>query len=221
MVKGIAKGREFLLVLAVVALTALWIMPGAGGSPATESTPGAAHTPAVAVSPHNESNDSKVQVTSMLSTSRHPALDERKSAAVDGVELGSPAPHEASREMEVDEDGNVRLVRGEVLTLDGETLVLAGDSHDQVKERMGKPGAFSHGGVYWGYWDGTKPMPSKGVLIKFNRQGVEEITLSADWLPLSTELALSSGGEVVDGSDGYKDLREFLGGNNADSDEPR
>ena len=98
-----------------------------------------------------------------------------------------------------------------MLTVDGEVRAQHGDSHDTVKEKVGKPNAFAHGGLYWGYWNMNKPSPSKGLLVKFSAQGVERMTLASDWLPLSTELAMSSG-EVVDGSDGYRDLREFMGG---------
>ena len=185
---------EFLAVLVLVALITIWFQ---------------------------RSDSTVVEVSSERSprpvaTSQTPPAPEaakKPLTLLDGFQLGAPKPDEwpAETELEFDDSGRISTIRGSVLTVDGEVRAQRGDSHDTVKEKVGKPNAFAHGGLYWGYWSMNKPSPSKGLLVKFSTQGVERLTLASDWLPLSTELAMSSG-EVVDGSDGYRDFREFMGG---------
>ena len=181
---------EFLAVLVFAAVIAIWFQrsdsPSAEGSSQTPRTPSA--------------------------TANTPAKEAAKPLTLlDGFQLGAPKPDEwpAETELEFDDSGRISQIRGSVLTVDGEVRVERGDSHETVREKVGKPNAFAHGGLYWGYWSLNKPSPSKGLLVKFSTRGVVRLTLAADWIPLSTELALSSG-EVVDGSDGYRALREFL-----------
>ena len=188
---------EFLAVLVVVAIIAIWFQRS--DSPSVEA-----------------SSQSSPQPLATSQTPPTPEAAAKPLPLLDGFQLGAPKPEEwpAETELEFDDSGNISTIRGSVLTVDGEVRAQRGDSHDAVKEKLGKPNAFAYGGLYWGYWNMNKPSPSKGLLVKFSTRGVERLTLASDWLPLSTELAMSSG-EVVDGSDGYRDLREFMGGDEA------
>lgn len=177
---------EFLAVLSLVALVLVWLN-------------------------RPETSADETPLPGTASPTGGPSPESRPVTLLDGYELGTPRPDTWPEEtvLEFDEAGKICLIRGSELEVNGEVKVHLGDTHDMVKAKMGKPSAFAHGGAYWGYWSMTRPTPSKGLLVKFSTEGVERITLASDWVPLSTELALSRS-EVVDGSDGYKDVREFL-----------
>lgn len=117
-----------------------------------------------------------------------------------GLDLPGPV-------LEYDQAG-LFTIRGQKLSQAGSILFQVGDSRERVKETLGQPTGFSHGGHYWGYWN-RKPDPSTGILVKFTAEGVEQISLSREWGHLAVEMASANTQDPVDGSDGYGDLREW------------
>lgn len=188
------KHLELLIVLAIVALLGSWfISSDTEEDVLAESTP----TPTTATSLPSANRESK------------PIF------SVDGVVLGQTEVAKPPTVVETSADGAATLVRGSSLRKGETHLFSLGASHDEVKAALGPPVGFAHGGRCYGYWR-SKSLPDldMGLLIKFDERGVCEIVLSKDWVPLSTELALTGingPSSPVDGSDGYKDFKEWSG----------
>ena len=163
-----------------------------------------------------QSSVSESKSPSQANSAPSPAPTTEPRLNIQGYYLGDKSPADANSHgvrWETNEKGQLSVIRGRELHRGDQLLFQAGATHDQVKAAIGKGNAFAHGGRAWGYWrikEGQEKNP--GLLIKFDESGVQEVVLNEDWVPLSTELALmtiNGSSKPVDGSDGYKDLREW------------
>lgn len=196
------RSAELVLVVAAVALFAWWAKPAAvkqGHAAATHSQPTPAATPTEVARP-----EGRFSVGGYLlgQTSELPEVQSASSQS------GAPREPLVARWTK-DSTGQLDRITGRQLSRDGKELFRVGDDREVVRQALGDPVGFSHGGRHWGYWTRGLDDPKMGILVEFNEQGVAQVSMASDWSVLSTEMMLSTSGDPVDGSDGYEDLRRW------------